>query len=172
MRTALCLILLLCCWKWGDLKNWEKYYPTILYMIVNQLLYIFFVDGHFFLWKLESENFLLNRTFSVLVVAFMIFPCIVILFLSHLPKLRKQQIIHLMLWGIILCGIEGVMHLTGRITYYHGWNYWWSIAFNFLIVIMLRLHYLKPIPAWLFSVLFTAFFVIYMFRYPSTKLIF
>ncbi|WP_442862498.1 CBO0543 family protein [Bacillus sp. USDA818B3_A] len=161
LRTALCLILLLCCWKWGDFKNWEKYYPTILYMIVNQLLYNFFVDGHYFLWKMESENFLLDRTFSVLVAAFIIFPCIIILFLSHLPKSMRKQMGYIILWGFILCNIEGVMYLTENITYHHGWNYWWSIAFNFLMVSMLRFHYSKPISAWIVSFVFTAFFVIY-----------
>ena len=168
MRTALCLILLLCCGKWGDLKNWEKYYPTILYVILNQFLYTFFVNGRYFLWKMESENFILNSTFSVLVAAFIIFPCIIILFLSHIPKSRMKKILHLILWGLILCGIEGVMYLTNGITYHHGWNFWWSIAFNFLMVIMIMLHYFKPIPAWVVSFIFTAFFVIH-FHVPLPK---
>lgn len=160
LRVVLCLTLVLCCWKFGDIKNWRKYYPTILYLIVNNLLYSFFVNGKYFLWKLKPD-FLLNHTFSVLIQTFINFPCIVILFLTYLPKNRKNQIMYLLISGVILIGIEGIMFIGGKITYHNGWNFWWSIAFNFLWVIMLRFHYLKPIPAWLVSFLFTAFFVIY-----------
>jgi hypothetical protein len=168
LRTVLCLTLLLACWKWGDIKNWEKYYSTILYMIVNNLLYRFIIDGKYFLWKLENEHFVLNHTFSFLVQTFLIFPCIVILFLSHLPKSKKKLIIHLIISATILVGIETVMYISGMITYHHGWNYLWSIAFNFIIVIMLWFHFLKPIPAWLVSFLFTAFFISY-FHVPFPK---
>ncbi|WP_462411343.1 CBO0543 family protein [Neobacillus sp. Marseille-QA0830] len=161
LRTALGLILLLCCWKWGDWKNWKKYYPTILYMIANQFLYIFFTDGHYFLWRMENEHFLLNRTFSVLVAAFVIFPCVTILYLSHFPKTRLKQFLHITLWGLILCCIEGAMYFAGNITYDHGWNFLWSVAFNFLMVTMLLFHYFKPIPAWLLSFIYIAFFVLY-----------
>jgi uncharacterized membrane protein HdeD (DUF308 family) len=160
MRTFLCLILVLCCWKFGDVKNWRKYYPTILYLIINQLLYRFFVGEKYFLWKLEPD-FLLNSTFSVLVQAFIIFPCIVMLFLSHLPKNRRNQIIHLIISAAILVGIETIMYIAGKVTYHNGWNYWWSVAFNFIWVVMLRFHYFKPIPAWVVSFLIAAFFIIY-----------
>jgi hypothetical protein len=161
MRVVLCLTFVICCWKFGDIKNWRKYYPTILYLIVNNLLYGFFVsEKKYFLWKLEPD-FLLNTTFSVLVQTFIIFPCVVILFLTYLPKSPKKVIIYLIISGSILVGIETIMYISGKVTYHNGWNYWWSIAFNFLWVIMLRFHYLKPIPAWVVSFLFTAFFIIY-----------
>ena len=160
LRVVLCLILVLCCWKFGDIKNWRKFYPTILYLIINNLLYIFFVKEKYSLWKLQPD-FLLNDSFSVLVQTFIIFPCIVILFLSNLPKTHKNQIIHLLISAVILVGIETIMYFTGKITYHNGWNYGWSVAFNFLWVIMLRYHYFKPIPAWVVSFLFTAFFIIY-----------
>ncbi|WP_420489469.1 CBO0543 family protein [Neobacillus drentensis] len=160
LRVLLCITLVVCCWKIGDIKNWRLYYPTILYLIVNNLLYIFFVNGKYFLWKLEPD-FLLNHTFSVLVQTFINFPCIVILFLSYLPKNRKNQIMYLLISGVILVCIEGIMFIGEKITYHNGWNFWSSIAFNFMWVIMLRFHYHKPIPAWLVSFLFTAFFVIF-----------
>lgn len=161
MRVVLCLIFLFCCWKFGDIKNWRKYYPTILYLIINNLLYNFFVSGKkYFLWKLEPD-FLLNHTFSFLVQTFIIFPCIVILFFSYLPKSKNKVIIHLIISASILVGIETIMYIAGKISYHNGWNYWWSIAFNLLWVAMLRFHYLKPIHAWVVSFLFTAFFIIY-----------
>ena len=159
LRIVLCLILVLCCWKWGGVKNWKKYYPTILYLIVNQLLYRFLVDENL-LWRLEDDYFL-NPVFSFLLQTFLIFPCMVILFLSNLPESWKKQILYLLLSAAILIGIETVMHIGGRITYHHGWNYGWSLIFNFLMVLMWRFHYYKPIPAWLISFLCAAFFIIY-----------
>lgn len=63
--------------------------------------------------------------------------------------------------AVILVGIETKMYITGKITYHNGWNYWWSVAFNVLWVIMLRYHFFKPIHAWVVSFLFTALFIIY-----------
>ncbi|WP_374934625.1 CBO0543 family protein [Neobacillus driksii] len=160
LRILLCLTVILCCWKFGDIKNWKKYYPTILYLVINNLLYCFFVGKKHFLWRLEPD-FLLNFTFSILVQTFIILPCIAILFLSYLPKTRKKVILYLIITGSILAGIETIMFIAEKITYHNGWNYWWSVAFNFLWVIMLRFHYLKPISAWIVSFLFTAFFIIY-----------
>ncbi|WP_374978326.1 CBO0543 family protein [Neobacillus driksii] len=160
LRILLCLTVILCCWKFGDIKNWKKYYPTMLYLVINNLLYCFFVGKKHFLWRLEPD-ILLNFTFSILVQTFIILPCIAILFLSYLPKTQKKVILYLIITGSILAGIETIMFIAEKITYHNGWNYWWSVAFNFLWVIMLRFHYLKPISAWIVSFLFTAFFIIY-----------
>ncbi|MGG1679290.1 CBO0543 family protein [Neobacillus sp. NRS-1170] len=167
LRVALCLTLVLCCWKFGDVKNWRNYYSTILYLIVNNLLYSYFVGDKNVLWKLEPDV-LLNTSFSFLVQNFINFPCIVILFLTYLPKSPKKVITYLLISGFILVGIETIMFITGKVTYHNGWNYWWSVAFNFLWAIMLRFHYLKPIPAWVVSFLITAFFIIY-FHVPLPK---
>ncbi|WP_158287193.1 CBO0543 family protein [Mesobacillus foraminis] len=161
MRILLSLILVISCWKLGDIKNWRTYYPTILYVIINNLLYSFFVsEKKYFLWKLEPD-FLLNPTFSFLVQNFIIFPCLIILFLSYLPKYQHKKITYIILAASILAGIEFIMYLTGRITYHHGWNFWWSIGFNILWVLMMKLHFYKPIPAWVVSFIITAFFIIY-----------
>jgi hypothetical protein len=137
LRVILCLTLVFCCLKFGEIKNWRNYYPTILYIIANNLLYNFFVSGKkYFLWKLEPD-FLLNHTFSFLVQSFIIFPCIVILFLTYLPKSQKKAIIYLIISASILIGIETIMYIAEKITYHNGWNYWWSVAFNFLWVIMM-----------------------------------
>ncbi len=165
MRILLSIILVISCWKLGDIKNWRTYYPTILYVIINNLLYSFFVsEKKYFLWKLEPD-FLLNPTFSFLVQNFIIFPCLIILFLSYLPKYQHKKITYLIIFASILVGIEITMYLTGRISYHHGWNFGWSIGFNILWVLMMKLHFYKPIPAWVVSFIITSFFIIY-FRVP------
>ena len=154
-------ILIFVCWHWGDVKNWKQYYPTILYFVINQLLYRYFVDGDHFLWKLEDDFFLLNGTFSFLIVTFVLFPCFVILFLSHYPKPWKKQILYLVGWGCLSATIETIMFLLGRVTYHNGWNYGWSIAFDFTMYPMTRFHDVKPIPAWIVSFINAGFYIIY-----------
>ncbi|PIB57799.1 hypothetical protein, partial [Pseudomonas sp. 2822-17] len=35
------LLFLFAAYKWGDWEKWEKYYPTILFFIIGDLLYNF-----------------------------------------------------------------------------------------------------------------------------------
>jgi len=168
LRIILSLIFIAACWRWGDLKNWRKYYPTILYMIINQLLYRFFVNGRYFLWRVENDFFLLNETFSFLFITFLIFPFMVMLFLANYPKTFNKKLFHFLLWIVIALGIETGAYLAGRITYHHGWNIWWSVAFNISIFPMLRFHFVKPIPAWIVSFLFAAFYI-YYFHIPLSQ---
>ncbi|MDN3015742.1 hypothetical protein PH210_05910 [Paenibacillus sp. BSR1-1] len=161
MRLLLSAIFILACWRWANIKNWKQYYPTILYAVVLQLLYRFFVDGDYFLWKIEDDIFLLNETFSFLIITFVIFPCSVFLFLSRYPKHWMKQILYLAGWGALSVMIETGMFLFERVTYHNGWNYWWSMAFDLTMYPMIRFHDVKPIPAWIVSFLMTAFYVIY-----------
>jgi hypothetical protein len=107
-----------------------------------------------------EPDFVLNTTFSFLVQTFIIFPCIVILFLTYLPT-HLNKLIYLIVSGSILVGIETIMYIAEKITYQNGWNYGWSVAFNLLWVFILRFHYFKPISAWVILFLFTAFFITY-----------
>lgn len=40
-RIILVLVFVIIAWKWGDWKNWKLYYPTILFMILGDFVYIF-----------------------------------------------------------------------------------------------------------------------------------
>lgn len=129
-------------------------------MIVCQLLYSFFVTlaGDYYLWKVQKD-FFINRTFSILMITLLAYPCFVMLFLANYPIPWKKQILHMIKWWAISALIETVMFLFGRVTYHNGWNYWWSVAFDLTIFPMVRFHYVKPIAAWIVSFLFAAFYI-------------
>ena len=60
-RIILVLVFVIIAWKWGDWKNWKLYYPTILFMILGDFVYIFLTYKKP-LWILESPLF--GRTIS------------------------------------------------------------------------------------------------------------
>lgn len=165
LRLLISLMFILACWRWADIKNWKRYYPTIQFMIISQLLYRFFTNGHYYLWKLEKDIFLLNHTFSFLIVTFIVFPCTVILFLTHYPKKGPKQLMYIIEWTGLYIAIEVVMHTLGTITYHHGWNLWWSLGFDTTIFPMLRLHALFPLLTWAISALLISFYLIH-FHFP------
>lgn len=38
-RPVKAILYILVCLKWGDWRNWRKYYPTILYVIIWDLIF-------------------------------------------------------------------------------------------------------------------------------------
>ncbi len=73
------------------------------------------------------------------------------LFLQYYPKKLVIQIFYILLWVLIYSTIEGVFYLFGGIVYHNGWSFWWSATHNIYQFIFLRVHYKKPILAWIFA---------------------
>lgn len=38
-------------WKWGDWKNWQKYYPTILLFIIGDFIYLYLLSDLYPMWR-------------------------------------------------------------------------------------------------------------------------
>lgn len=162
MRVLISLLFICAAWFWGDLRNWKRHYPTIQYMLMNQLLYRFFVDRYHYLWKIEHDLILLNATFSFLVDTFLIYPFVVILFLSNFPKTGwGRKVFYCVFWIVLFSSIEKVMDLLGLITYHNGWNFWWSVGFDVALFPMLQLHSKRPLLTWGISFLIIIFYLVY-----------
>lgn len=159
------------CWSifavfyWGDWKNWQRYYPTILYMITGNLLYNF-LKGEHHLWKFEANLFLNHMTIDLL-YTFVVFPCSVILFLTHCPDRHREQFLHFLKWIFIYAAIEWSGYRLGYISYYHGWNFLWSLFLVCIIFPMLKLHHIKTSWSWPISIVFTLLFLL-IFDLPAT----
>lgn len=167
-RPAKAILLLLICLKWGDWKNWRKYYPTILYVIVWDLLYNLFTVNHP-LWRLEHP--ILKHTFSDLLLAFVSFPCYIFLFLPHIPKFSiVKQILHIAFWAILLSILEAISVSLQTISYHNGWNFWWSVVFNIITFSMIRIHYENPLLAWPISILLFLIIMV-IFKLPLSSLL-
>jgi hypothetical protein len=142
------LVWVIITYKFGDWRNWRLYYPTILFFCSGNLLG-FEVLHDQLLWEFKS-SLLSHVTIDIIQMVF-IFTCTTILFLQYYPKKFIRQILYILLWVFIYSSIEGVFHLFGGIKYHQGWTFWWSAAHNMYQFIFLRVHYKKPILAWILA---------------------
>jgi hypothetical protein len=135
-------------YRFGDWKNWRVYYPTILFFCTGNLI-AYAVFHHSPLWEFKSNTFS-HFTIDLIQMIF-IFSCTTILFLQYYPKNLAKQILYILMWVVIYSGIELVFHLLGGIKYNSGWSIWWSATHNMYQFIFLRIHYKKPILAWILA---------------------
>ncbi len=167
-RPILAIMFFLFCLKWGDWKNWRKYYPTMLYTVVWDLLNNFFTVNYP-LWRLDHP--ILKQTFSELIIAFVYYPSSILLYLPYVPRESiVKQILQIAFWTLLFSLLEGIAITTHNISYYNGWNFWWSVGFNVIAFSMIRLHYENPLLAWPISVLLFLIFMI-IFKLPLSSLL-
>lgn len=166
-RPAKAILYILVCLKWGDWKNWKKYYSTILYVIVWDLIFYIFTQNYP-LWTFNDP--VLKHTFSDLLIAFVSFPCAILLYLPYvLKKSIAKQIFHIAFWTCIFSLFEAIALALHTISYDNGWNFWWSVGADVSIFCTIRLHYEKPLLAWPLSILLFIITII-IFKFPISSL--
>ena len=134
------------CYKFANWENWYIYYPTItFYIIVSLTSHI--VTYNISLWSIPV--LIGNDSLSEYYIVCFIFPSIILLFLSNYPKQPFKKIAYLFSFVFILSLIEYVSYLGKYIFYGHGWTIGWSILLYIGMFMMIRLHYKKPLFAWL-----------------------
>jgi len=146
------------CYKWGDWRHWEKYYSTILfYIIVSINESILTNKKHLWLfYGSASVDQICDYVFE-----FVIFPCVIILFLSHYPNQKMKQIFYVLAYTLILSSFEFIFYVRKEIKYYNGWNPWWSVLLYTVAFSLLILHYNNPLLAWLFTFILTCGVTLY-----------
>ena len=132
-------------YKFGDWKNWSKYYPTMLFMGMGSLIYNVTYKNKI-LWSLNPGA--INPIFSELFVIFTVFSCTVVIFLTHFPNTLIKQFKYITLWVLIYITIEVIMLNIGMQYNSNGWNIWWSLLHNYYQFPLLAIHYKKPYLAW------------------------
>ena len=147
---------------WGDLKNWEKYYPTLLFFMLGDFLYLYLLSDIYPMWTYNpkgiDEQIGLTNTHVSLSVMLIKYPATVFIFLSKFPEGKKtKQFLYLLLWVAIYAVNEWIDLKLDLLYYDHGWNFYWSILFDAVLFSILRIHYLKPWVAWILSLLFVVF---------------
>lgn len=138
------VIMLLCAWKWGDWRNWKKYYPTMLFFTLGDFAYGL-LTYNYPLWEFESP--LLKTTLSDFLISLVFFPATLLIYLPHFPEKLKHKIPYVLLWVAIYTLIERVSFLTGFFSYHNGWTIWLSLIFNGIMFPLLALHHKKPLLA-------------------------
>ncbi|MGG3574171.1 CBO0543 family protein [Bacillus gobiensis] len=160
MNLILVVIVILSDLVKGDSRNWEKYYPTMLYTALATFLYEFISHSHYHLWELRKDSMfnLMNIHF---VHNLIINPLIALVYLSNFPSKRRQQIIYILKWILIFLLIEWVGNQFGMLTYHNGWHFGWSALFVVIMFPMVRLHHVHKLWALLLSVLCALFYLIW-----------
>jgi hypothetical protein len=133
------------CYKFGDWRNWRKYYSTILFFILSNVACILLTYNHT-LWQYETE--ILNHTFCDLFVCITVYPSIVMLFISNFPKKTIKIITHISFYVAIFTIAEWIGVKLAYFTYFNGWNIWFSTIVNYILFSVLYLHYKNPFYAW------------------------
>lgn len=149
-------------WKWGDWRNWQKYYPTLLFFMIWDLVYLGLLADHYPMWSYNppklDENIGLTSTHISLSVMAIKYPATVFIYLTNFQARRKaRQIFNYLLWIGIYSINEWIDMKTNLIVYSNGWNYWWSVLFNLFLFFILVVHFKKPLLAWPLSVVFMVF---------------
>lgn len=146
------IISVFLCYKYGDWKNWNKYHSTFLFFIIGVLVYDLLTYNKP-LWTYVSTY--TSHTIISLIIAFIIFPCTVLIYIPHYPKLIKNQILYVLMWVFIYTAVEVLVYALGNLRYSNGWNTYYSAILNIIMFLLLSLHYKKPILAYMIAFTFT-----------------
>lgn len=155
------LVIILSYFK-GDWKNWEKYYPTMLYISLLSFVYEFISHSHFHLWELEKS--LLNLMGAHLMHNLIINPLICFVFLSRFPDQLRHQFFYYIKWIVLFFAAEYIAYRVSVLTYHNGWHLGWSFLFVTIMFPMIRLHYVHKLRALILSVLIGAIYL-FIFDY-------
>lgn len=146
--------------------KWREYYGTIVFVSLCNLLYNFFCD-RYLLWALNPEILLNHKTADLLnTVVFL--PATVLLYLKYFPGQSRWKYLYYVLWVLGYSALEFTWYAFGRITYHHGWNFFWSMGFYLLMFMTIRLHETRRAAALWILVLTTAILLVY-FKVPFFK---
>ncbi|WP_321166471.1 CBO0543 family protein [Paenibacillus sp. Soil766] len=152
MHVVIALFTIYSVWRWADWKNWYKYHSTMLFIMAGGLLYEYLTKD-FHLWVFHPD-FLYNHRITVIVYAVITMPLSVLLFLSSYPTTTKlKELVYLFKWVFIYSIVELALQIFGRISYDNGWTFWHSVMFDVMMFPMLRLHHIKPLRAYLLSLI-------------------
>ncbi|MFD1737976.1 CBO0543 family protein [Bacillus salitolerans] len=133
-------------------KRIHDYLPTMYYISMMNLFYLFIAHSLKKLWVLEKpfiSHFINNTLYT-----FITLPAISLLFLHHYPdhKDKTQQLYYIGKWVAGSIIIEWFAYKWGYIKFYEGYSFLWEFFFYPTMYIMLRLHYVKPFLAILTSI--------------------
>ncbi len=160
-RIALSALFGVICYRWGNLRNWKEYYPTILFYIIGDLSYNLLFHEKM-LWQFQN---LVSHMFSDYFIAFFVSPFAIILFLTHFPAGFWKRIMYMLAWALVITLLESFSYALGLITYDNGWSIALSFVFDYFMGLMIWIHYKKPLLAWPLS-LGVALIMLYVFKVP------
>jgi hypothetical protein len=161
MRIILYLAFIIAAYLWGDWKNWRKYYPTFLFWIGGDFFYNALLHNHrlwYFSKGIIGDKILHGHLIVCFFIMLFSYTSTLLIYLGRFPKQKVNQCFWFLMWVFIFSFIEFVTHrYFHSIKYQYGWNIYWSILFNFVMFTVLKIHYSKPLLAWIISIIFLIF---------------
>ena len=149
MILLLACLFILACYKWGDWRNWRSYYPTILFLIAGDLIYLYVASAKP-LWQYTAKLF--PGTLTTLIIGLIIYPCTVLLFVPAYNQARFWgKIAYIALWVGIYFGLEFVGLKYDYIQHSNGWKLGYSLIFDCLVFPLLLIHQKRAPVAWLLA---------------------
>ncbi|MFC0270480.1 CBO0543 family protein [Metabacillus herbersteinensis] len=105
-----------------------------------------------------DENAGLSHTHIALSIMAVKYPATIFIYLSKYPQGKRiKKILYTAAWVLLYAVNETIDLSFNLLKYYNGWNFWWSIMFSTVMFTLLRVHYKKPLAAWLLSIGFIVF---------------
>jgi hypothetical protein len=138
-------------YKWGDWKNWKKYYPTMTFFGMADLIYVT-VFNNKPLWDFPT-NLLVSSLDELLLIFGCFFPTTLV-FLSRYPTKLYNQIVYNSMWIGIYTSLEVINLKLGTVEYFNGWNIWWSLLHNTIQFPLIALHHKNPILTWIIALIY------------------
>ena len=147
---------------WGDWRNWRRYYPTILFFMLGDFIYLYLLSDYYPMWRYvpspgDREIGITNAhiSFSIMILKY---PATCLAYLSHFPQQGAIiKFIYYLGWMLIYLINEMIDLHYHLIKYYNGWNFGWSILFNAVMFLILKIHFHRPVFAWILSAVFIVF---------------
>jgi len=121
------IIFIILCYKYGDWKNWKKYHSTFLFFIIGDLI-LNLLTYKKPLWAYFPA--FTNHTIISLLIDIILFPCTILVYIPHFPKLIINRILYILMWVTIYTTMEIIWFMFGNFRYTNGWNIYYSAIFN------------------------------------------
>lgn len=156
-RVCLLSGFLLSAWKWGDWKNWHKYYATILFvMVVN--LSAGYISYHHPLWIYNDDAIFTTEMSIEYLNTYLALPAVTLVYLSKFPLTGiASKCAYMLMWVIVFSTIEYIDTRIAGLSYSNGWEFKYSIVFDCFMFLIIRTHYIRPFWGWLIAIVVAAF---------------
>jgi len=165
MILLLACLFLLVCYIWGDWKNWKAYYPTILFLIAGDFIY-YYVAGAKLLWQYTDQLF--PGTIATLIIALIIYPCTVLIFIPLYPKSGViKKVCNITVWVCLYAFLEHLALKYNYMQHFNDWNFTYSVLFDCALFPLLLIHQKKPAAAWLLSCIL-GFGIAFLFKLSAS----
>lgn len=161
VHTLTQLTFLFLAYKFGNIKEWKKYHPTLLYICSLNLLYNF-LAANYDLWKYQPDLYS-NHSLTEVGNSIILLPAIAFIFLSNYPEQEslKKKIFYYGKWIVGSFLIELIFVYFDKITFHHGYKYWMEPFFYLMMYTFIRLHMKRPILTYFLSILIILWFIWY-----------